>query len=172
MVDAEPLLKNAPKEGEAAGEDRRLVAESPQGADQPLGAVGERNAVDDLLQRPLGQAFQQRHAASERLLEIELAAHRALGDLPNFLAGAGQRGQLVDHLALDQRGVHVERDQPAVAPEDRVVLERDVDFTGLGDGRKRGPDAILVDVDRRRRRRGGELHAKALRRGVAIERRP
>ena len=148
MIDAEPLLQHAAEEREAAGQDRGLVAEPPQRADQPLGAVGQRNAVDDLLQRDSRAALQQRDAAAERLLEIQLAAHRALGDRPHLVADAGQPRELVDHLALDQRRVHVERDQPAIAAEDRVVLEGDVDFAGFGDRRQRGADAILVDLER------------------------
>ena len=89
----------------------------------------------------------------------------------DLVAGAGQPRELVDHLALDQRRVHVERNKASIAAEDRVVLERDVDLAGFGDRRQRGSHAILVHLDRRRRRGGGELDAEALRGCIALERR-
>ena len=78
VIDAEALLQHAAEEREAARENRGLVAEPPQRRDQPLGAVGERDPLDHLLQRRFGQSLQQRDAPAERLLEIELAAHGAL----------------------------------------------------------------------------------------------
>ena len=64
---------------------------------------------------------------------------------PDLVADAGVTRQLVDHLALDQRRVHVERDEPAVAPEDRVVLERDVDIARVGHARQLGANVIFVN---------------------------
>jgi hypothetical protein len=78
-------------------------------------------------------------------LEIQLASHRGLGNRLDLRPGAVPPRQLVDHFALDQRRVHVERDEPPVAPEDRVVLKRDVHEPGIGDRDQLRPHRIFVD---------------------------
>ena len=68
--------------------------------------------VVDLLQRVDRHAFEQRHAAAQAFLEVlDLAAHRGLGDGGDFGLLADRVGDLVDALDVDQRRVHVERDQ-------------------------------------------------------------
>ena len=64
--------------------------------------------------------------APQRLGEVELAAHRRLGDRPDLGLGARVRGQHLDHLALHERGVDVEDDQPLAAPGQPGPLHRDV----------------------------------------------
>src|SRR5579883_2378030 len=48
VVDAEALLEMAGEEGESAGEDGGFVAQHLEGADELLGAFGERDAPDQV----------------------------------------------------------------------------------------------------------------------------
>ena len=61
------------------------------------------------------QPFQQGDATLERLLEIELAAHRALGHFSDLGLDSGIVGQLVDAFDRDHRRVHVRHNQPSAA---------------------------------------------------------
>ena len=171
VVDAEVGGDPVRDLGEAAGDHREPVAEALERADQGAGAGREHHLVVHLLQGTGVEPREQRDPLPQALLEVQVAAHRRLGDPRDLGLAAGVRREHLDHLALDQRRVHVERDEAAIAAEDRVVLERDVDFAGLGDRRERRSNAILVDLDRRRRRGRGELDAEALRRPIAVERR-
>ncbi len=97
----------------------------------------------------------------EGLLKVELAAHGRFGDRANLVANAGQRRPLVDHFALDQRGVHVERDQAPIATEDGVVLERHIHIARISERRQTGADLVFVHGRGRTLRRGRELDAEA-----------
>ncbi len=126
VVDAEPLLQDASHEREPAGEDGGPIAEPAQGADEALRAVHQRHRVDDLLQRRLGHAAQQRHPLPEARPEVHLAAHGGFGDGGHLRADASVPGEFVDDLGANQRRIHVERDEPAVTAVRGVVLKRDV----------------------------------------------
>src|SRR5690606_20046012 len=65
-------------------------------------------------------------------------AHGPLGDFGDLLTDTGGLGQLVDHLGFDQRRVHVEYRQTAIAAEHRVTLEGDVDIQFLGHAEELG----------------------------------
>ncbi len=85
-----------------------------------------------------GRPGQGRHAGAQRLLEVELAGHRArrhLGDLG--LAAAVRREQL-DDLLLDEGRVDVEDDEAAAAAGQAARCDRDVDALGRGDERELG----------------------------------
>ena len=65
------------------------------------------------------QPLQQRHARVQRLLEVQLAAHRGRRHLGDLVLAAGVRGEQLDDLVLDERRVDVHDDQalrPAVQP--------------------------------------------------------
>ena len=81
-----------------------------------------------------GHTLEERDPRAERLLEVELAAHRPLGDLRDLGLAAGVRGDHLDDLALDQRGVDVHHDEPHAAAQQVGGLDRDVDALpgGLG----------------------------------------
>ena len=59
----------------------------------------------------LVQALEQRDARVERGFEIELAAHRALGDRGDLRLDAGIVGELVDAFDGDHRRIHVGDEQ-------------------------------------------------------------
>ena len=52
---------------------------------------------------------QQRDALAQRCLEVELARHRAGGDVGDLVAAAGLLGQQFDDLVLDQGRVDVQQ---------------------------------------------------------------
>ena len=63
-----------------------------------------------------GQARQRGHPLLQRLGEVQLTAHRRLGDRGDLALRARAGGQHLDDLALDQRRVDVEDDQPLGPP--------------------------------------------------------
>ena len=127
VVDAQLGLQLLGEIAEAAGEDRRLVAQALELGEQHLGTLGQAQAGADIGQHVFRQPLEQRQALLEAGAEIQFAAHRALGDLRHLLANASGLGQLVDDLGLDQRRVHIEHGQATVAPVDRIALEGDID---------------------------------------------
>ena len=59
-----------------------------------------------------GHTAQQRHAAAQAFLEIgDFAAHGGFGDGGHFGLAAHRIGDFVHAFDVDQRGVHVERDE-------------------------------------------------------------
>src|SRR5690606_23839424 len=132
VVDTQPGLQLPGEIGKAAGENRGLVAQALEFGEQHLGPFGQAQRRTDLFQHVLGQALQQAQALLEAGTEIQLAAHGPLGDFGDLLTDSGGLGQLVDHLGLDQRRVHVEYRQTAIAAEHRVTLDGDVDIQFLG----------------------------------------
>ena len=91
---------------------------------QPVEPLGKRQALGDIGHDRLVKPLEHRHAAAEALREVDLTAHRALGDRAHLGSDTGTLSQLVDHLGLDQRRVHVEADKPARTAEHVVLLER------------------------------------------------
>jgi hypothetical protein len=58
-------------------------------------------------------------------------------------ANAGQLCQLVDHLAFDQRGIHIEGKETPVPAEDTFPLEGDIDFKIMRGLEKRRAHRLL-----------------------------
>src|SRR5258708_12402330 len=81
----------------------------------------------------------QGNASGEALLEVHLAAHGGRGDCRNLFAHAVEFREFVDDFAVNQRGVHVEDEQPAVPPINAFTLERDVDIKLLRDRHQGSP---------------------------------
>ncbi len=112
VIDAQVGGEGVGDLGEPAADDPAAVAEPAQGADQGAGPGGEPQLRADLLQRGLLQAGQHGDPLPERGGEVELAAHGRIRDLGHLLGAAGPGGEQVDHLAGDERGVHVHHHQP------------------------------------------------------------
>ena len=104
-----------------------VKAQAAQRADAWSAPRGQLDLVGDLVEHLGGQARQRGHPLVQRLGEVQLAAHRGLGDLGDRGLGAGPGGEHLDDLALDQRRVDVEHDEPLGPSRQAVVLERDVD---------------------------------------------
>ena len=86
----------------------------------------------DLVEGGLRDALEQRDALAQGRLEVELAAHRRLGDAGDLDLLAGVGGEHLDDLALDEGGVDVHHDQPDAAAVEGVALHGEVD--ALPDG--------------------------------------
>ena len=71
------------------------------------------------------QALQQRDALAQRRLELDFAAHRALGDPCDMRLQAGEVGEFVDAFLADHGGIHV-GEKKLLAPQ-RLRLHHDVD---------------------------------------------
>ena len=126
-VQPEPLLQIVGDLGEAAGDDADLVAEPLQRTDQGAGARRQPHLGAHLVHHRRVEPRQQRHPRVQRLLEVQLAAHRRPPS-PRRPSSSqpGVRGEELDHLVLDERRVDVHDDQPlrpAVQPgrDDRHV---------------------------------------------------
>ena len=66
------------------------------------------------------QAREQRDALAQRRLEVDLAAHRPLGDRGDVVAEAHDGRELVDAFLADQGRIHVGHEQPLLAPCERL----------------------------------------------------
>jgi hypothetical protein len=104
------------EEVEAARHQQRLQAGALARLHEHLDAGVElQPLVVHALQRAFGHAGQHRHAAAQAVFVVcDLAAHRGLGDRRDLGPAACDAGDLVDALDVDQRRVHVERDQLVV----------------------------------------------------------
>ncbi len=102
----------------AARAHRRDQSRRPRHQPHPLAAA--------LVEHRDGHPREQRDAGIERGGEIELAAHRRLGDRGDLGLQPGIVGELVDALALDQRRIHV-GDQQRLAPGRGIGLHDDID---------------------------------------------
>ncbi len=119
--------------GESPGKDGGAVAVLFQRAQQAFGASGNGQVFGNFFHHRFVQSFQQRNPFFKTFLKIDLAPHGAFGDLFHLIAYAGPLRQLVDHLGLDQRGVHVETYQTPAAAVDVVFLKSNVDARFGGD---------------------------------------
>ena len=125
------------EEVKTSGEDRRLVAQHLESPDQLLRPFHQRNGVQQLVNPVLRKSAKQSHPAPEALLELNLSAHCGFRDLHDLVGYAGQFCQLIDDFALNQCGIHIESKQAAVAPEDALALEGDIDFQIMSGSKKR-----------------------------------
>ena len=106
------------EEGEAARKDGRFVAQHLQRPDKLLRALGERNAAQST-RKPALRAIPSSRATRRRKLSWNSISPRIADSVMagHPVANAGHLRQLVNHLALNQRRVHVEGKKTAVAPE-------------------------------------------------------
>ena len=96
----------------------------------PHERAGPRRQVDVLAhlgEHRLRKARQGGHPSPERLLEVELAGHRASGHGSHLLLAPAVGGEHLDDLLLDQRRVHVEDHEAASASREAALSDGDVD---------------------------------------------
>ena len=115
MVHAELLGDRLDDLDEAAGDDTHGEAEALEGAHQRAGAGGEAHGIPHLVEHRRRQARQRRHPGVQALREVELAAHRRLGDRGHLGCPASVLGQQLDDLVLDEGGVDVHHHEAATA---------------------------------------------------------
>ncbi len=126
VVDAELLGERVDDGGEATGHHGDAEAEAREGADEGARTWRQSHRLAHLRQRRLGHAGQQRDPGVQRLREVELTAHRALGHLAHLGLAAGVRGDQLDHLVLDERRVDVHHHEVCAAAAEAASLHRDV----------------------------------------------
>ena len=155
VVEAQPLLQAFGEVGEATRNQHRLQAGSLGRRQQDLGA---RRQVQAFLVDPLDEvfthAFQQRHATGEALGKVlDLAPHGGFGDGSDLSLQARHVGDLVQRLHGDQRGIHVDGQQPEIRQTQAVGHVGGIDPEALGpvikDGRGLGLGAPACQVGRR-----------------------
>ena len=144
VVDTQLGLQLLGEVGEATGEDGGLVTQALEFGEQGLGTFGQAQRRTDLVQHADIQALEQRQALLEAGTKIQLATHGPLGDFRDLLADTGGLGQFVDHFSLDQRRVHIEHRQTAIAAEQRVLLEGDIDVQFLRDAEEFGTQGLRI----------------------------
>src|SRR5690606_26508238 len=106
VVEPEVPPRGLHRGDEATAENGGANAQPPKRADEALRSRGEREIRRDSIEDLRGLPGEERHARPQALLEIELAAHGALGDLGHLLVLAAGARQLVDDLDGDEGGIH------------------------------------------------------------------
>ena len=105
----------------AARNQRRVRAARTHGLHESPGSGIEEDAALVRLGQGVGrQPGQHRRALAQRGHEVDVAAHRALGDPRDLGATTGEVGDLVDAFDADDGRVHV-RDQEPLAPPSGVL---------------------------------------------------
>ena len=99
--------------GESTGHQQRLETGGLGGVDQLLGAGVELEAIgEDTVEVFERHAFEQGHALAQALLVVgNDALHRGFGDGGHFGLAPNGVGNLVHAFDVDERGVHVKRDE-------------------------------------------------------------
>ena len=94
-----------------------IGAMGAHGHDQFAAARRQRDALcQHLVDDADGKALQQRDALAQRRLELDLAAHRALGDRGDMGLQPDEIGEFVDAFLADHGGIHV-GEKKLLAPE-------------------------------------------------------
>ncbi len=101
------------EEAEPARNQHATRAVSGHGPHQALRAWIEPHAfVKRALQSVDSQALEFADTFAQRRLELDLAAHGALGDCGDFGLHAGEVGELVETFDIDDGGIHVRHQKP------------------------------------------------------------
>jgi glucose-1-phosphate thymidylyltransferase len=113
VVDVQHFAHAVGEEGEATADQQHFHAVGFAGVHQCFGTrVQTQTLFKHLVQGRFGHAFEQRHTAAQAVFEIgDLTAHRCLGDGCHFCLAACGIGDLVNALDVDERRVHVKRDE-------------------------------------------------------------
>ena len=144
VVDAEVVREPVGDLAEATRDEREAVAEPAQRAHQRAGSRGQDQLVVHLVEGGARDAGEQGDALPQGRLEVELAAHRALGDPGDLALMPAVGGEELDHLALDQGRVDVHHDQPHRPPEQARRLYGDVHALRRGLEREQGAQPLGV----------------------------
>ena len=168
IVDTQARLHLAGKVGKPTGQDGSLVTQALELGEQVFRAFGQAQRGADLVQHAHIQALEQRHALLETGAEVQLATHGAFGDRRHLLTYASRLGQLVDDFGLDQRRIHVEYRQAAVAAEQVIFLEGNVDAQRLRQGEEIGTQGLGIA----RHPTHGYLDRRLALVGVGVQRHP
>jgi len=123
------------KNREPARDERRHGSCAPHRRDQGARPWCQSNPLRRVLQHPCIHSLEQRDASFERRDEVDLAIHRAAGDLSDLRANPEAFGELVEHLVFDDRRLEVGDEELFAAPRDR--LHENVDLGSPDQGARR-----------------------------------
>jgi hypothetical protein len=80
----------------------------------------------------------------QRLLEVQFSPHGGRRHLGDLVLAAGVRGEELDDLVLDERGVHVHDDEALGPPVQPRRDHRDIDAQGRRLGHQGGPQRLRL----------------------------
>lgn len=119
--------------GDPFGEDReptrnqcRDSAAGAHRSDQLPGSSRNSNSLRCSFEHALLHSREQRHTLCQRGGKVDLAVHRTAGDLRDLWPKPDETGELIEHLVLDDRRLHI-GDEKAFAPL-RQRLDDDIDW--------------------------------------------
>ena len=127
IVNAPTLLQILAKVGESTRENGNLQSVALQHIHQAVGSLRDRQILCNLAHHTLVESFQQSHTLRETFLEINLSTHGTFRNRLHFVAHSRTHGKFINHLRLNQGGIHIEADESAHTTEHIVLLEREID---------------------------------------------
>ena len=143
---------------EAPGDERDIATLRVDGMYEFPGSSSESNGLLHVVEHRHWETLEQCDSRSQRLREVQLTAHRGLGDRANMVCNASVRGDELDNLLLDHRAVDIHDDKYGCdteghagrLPNGAVAASRRlrrmvIEFAGVTV--VRGGAAILEDVD-------------------------
>ena len=133
VVDAEFALQPIADMHESARDDRGAVSEVLERENQPARTVGERHGGRNVVKRSGRQALSA-SATRRRKLSLKSISPRIARSViaATSSAHAVHSCEFVDHFHLDQRRVHIERDEAPIAAINGVFLNAEVERETAG----------------------------------------
>ncbi|BAF55438.1 hypothetical protein cgR_2430 [Corynebacterium glutamicum R] len=122
---------------ETTGNNSGLVTHAVQRTDRGARTRGQLNSGSDLIDHRRIQTSQRLHTLTQRLLEIELTAHRTLSNCRNFSFLARVSRQHLNDLTSDQRGITIEAHQTLRTTQQTRTLNRNIHIQLRGKSSKR-----------------------------------
>ena len=126
IIEAEFLLEVATEIGETTRKNCGFVSGALEHFHHSVNTLGDRQVFGDIFHHALIETLEQSHTLLETLVEVDFAAHSALGDGFHLVAHSGAHCEFVDNLGFDERGVHIEADEAAATAVHVVLLHRDI----------------------------------------------
>ena len=98
----------------------------------------------NLLELPDGEPCDPFETRAQRTAELDLSAHRGIGDRGHFPFRTRRPGKHVDDLDVDKGRIHVEADEPPAQAPAVFTLHRDVNPPPLEGRPDRRPEPTEV----------------------------
>ena len=127
--------------GESAGDQGQAVAQRVEGPAQGASTGGHPDGMANGRQGRDRSTGKRRHPVTQGLGEVQLAGHGPARDVGDGCLAPRFSGQQVDHLVLDQGGIHIHDDQAGALPDDVRGLHSHIH----ADLRRYGPEGLFQD---------------------------
>ena len=132
VVEAECGRDRFREDREPARYECRRGPTTPHRRNQRMRTRRQPNPRGCFLEHASLYSLEERDAGLERGGEVDLAIHRAAGDLRNLRANPEEIGKLVEHLVLDDCRLEIGGEQPLASPGRR--LNENIDGSALDQG--------------------------------------